>query len=148
MVHILAPTNTAPPVVTGTAQQAQTLRSDNGTWAGSPTAYSYSWQDCSSAGASCTTISGATSSSYTLRSADVGFTIRSRVRATNTSGSAAASSRPTAVVSASGGGAMFGKLAVGGSSANLIGDASAANRTRLLPRLTSPSSALTSWAVP
>lgn len=126
MVHILAPTNTAPPVVTGTARQGQTLHSDNGTWTGSPTAYSYSWQDCSSAGASCTTISGATSPSYALRSADVGFTIRSRVRATSTGGSAAASSQPTAVVSGSAGGGggsgMFGKLTVGGSSANLIGD--------------------------
>ena len=123
MAHILAPANTAPPVLTGTAQQGQTLGSDNGTWTGSPTAYSYAWQDCSSSGTNCTTISGATSSSYTLRSSDVGFTIRSQVRATNTYGSAAASSRQSIVVSASGGGGgVFGKLAVGGSSANVIGD--------------------------
>jgi unsaturated rhamnogalacturonyl hydrolase len=130
MVHILAsantppPANTAPPVVTGAAQEGQTLHTDNGTWTGSPTAYSYAWQDCSSAGANCTTISGATSSSYTLRSSDVGHTIRSQVQATNTAGSAAASSQQTAVVSTGGGsgGGTFGKLAVGGSSANLLGD--------------------------
>ena len=122
--HLLAPANTAPPVLTGTAQQGQSLRSDNGTWTGSPTAYSYTWQDCSSSATNCTTISGATSSSYTLRSSDVGFTIRSQVRATNTYGSAAASSRPTTVVrgGGGGGGGVFGKPAIGSSSANLIGD--------------------------
>jgi len=116
MAHILAPANTAPPVLTGTAQQGQSLRSDNGTWTGSPTGYSYSWQDCNASGTNCTTISGATTPSYTLRSSDVGFTIRSQVRATNTYGSAAASSRPTTVVraSASGGVGAFGKRAVVG----------------------------------
>ena len=35
-------------------------------WTNLPTSYTYAWQDCDTAGNNCTTISGATSSSYTL----------------------------------------------------------------------------------
>lgn len=116
------PANTTLPNVTGSSQQSQTLRTDNGTWTGSPTRYSYAWQDCVSSQANCTTISGATSSSYTLQASDVGHTIRSEVTATNAGGSSTASSQPTAVVSAGAGGPTFGKTAIGASFANLIAD--------------------------
>ena len=49
-VLIEAPVNTVLPLVTGTAQQGQTLSSTNGTWNNSPTGYTYQWQDCNAAG--------------------------------------------------------------------------------------------------
>ena len=49
-------------------------------------------------GNNCTTISGATTSSYTLTAADAGHTIRSVVTASNLLGSGTASSNPTATV--------------------------------------------------
>ena len=95
------PSNTTAPAVSGTAQQGQTLSTTNGSWTGSPTSYTYAWEDCDSSGASCTTITGATQSTYTLASGDVGHTIRSVVTATNAGGSTPASSAATAVVSSS-----------------------------------------------
>ena len=89
---ISLPSNTAVPAVTGTAQQSQVLTTSNGTWSGSPTGYSYQWQDCDSSGNNCTNVSGATSSSYMLASGDVGHTMRAVVTATNSGGSAAATS--------------------------------------------------------
>ena len=59
------------------------------------------WQDCDSSGNNCTNISGATSSSYTLASGDVGHTIRAVVTATNTGGSGPATSAQTAVIAQS-----------------------------------------------
>ena len=96
-----APTNTAVPIVSGTATQGQTLSTSTGSWTGSPApTYAYQWQDCSSTGASCANISGATASSYTLAASDVGHTIVAVVTATNSQGTASASSTATAVVQA------------------------------------------------
>jgi hypothetical protein len=97
-----APANTAVPAVSGTAQQGDTLTTSNGSWSGSPTSYAYAWEDCNSSGASCTKISNATASTYTLASSDVGDTIRSVVTASNASGSGSASSGQTAAVTSSG----------------------------------------------
>ena len=94
------PANTALPVVSGTAQQGQSLSTTNGSWSGNPTSYTYKWQDCNSSGASCAAISGATSSGHTLGAGDVGHTIRSMVTATNGDGSAQVASGTTAVVTA------------------------------------------------
>jgi hypothetical protein len=60
--------------------------------------YSYQWQRCDSGGGSCVPVAGATASSYLLVSGDVGKTMRISVTASNTAGSATASSSPTAVV--------------------------------------------------
>jgi hypothetical protein len=94
------PSNTALPVVTGTATQGQILQDGSGTWTGSPTSFAYQWENCSGGGATCTNIAGATSSSYLLSSTDVGDTIRVLVTATNAAGSGAATSGPTAMVAA------------------------------------------------
>ena len=99
-----APANTAAPAVTGSPSQGSTLTTSNGSWSGRPTSYTYAWQDCDTSGANCATISGATSSSYTLGAGDVGSTIRSLVTAKNAGGSASASSAVTAVVTGSGSG--------------------------------------------
>ncbi len=92
------PGNTAAPAVSGTTTQGQVLSTTNGSWTGSPTGYTYAWQDCDSSGNSCTNISNATSSTYTLQASDVGDTIRSVVAATNAGGSASASSAQTAMI--------------------------------------------------
>ena len=91
--------NTAQPVLTGTAAVNQKLTSTTGSWNGSPTAFSYQWQRCSSAGTGCVNIPGATAGSYTLTSADAGNTVRSTVSATNANGASPyAASATTAVV--------------------------------------------------
>ena len=96
-----APTNTAVPIVSGADTQGQALSTSTGSWSGSPApTYTYQWQDCGSTGASCTNISGATASSYTLAGGDVGRTIVAVVTATNSQGQASASSTATAVVQA------------------------------------------------
>jgi Domain of unknown function (DUF4082) len=94
-----APTNMAAPAVTGTATQGQILSVSTGTWTGSPTGYSYQWQDCS--GASCTNVTGATGNSYTLGAGDVGDTVDAVVTATNAGGSAHATTNKTATVASS-----------------------------------------------
>ncbi|MGN6870631.1 MAG: PKD domain-containing protein [Solirubrobacteraceae bacterium] len=98
-----APSNTAPPVISGTAQQGQTLTVSNGSWSGSPTSYAYQWRDCNSSGAACTNITGATGAAYVAGSADVGHTLLATVTATNSAGTGAASSASTAVVTAAAG---------------------------------------------
>src|SRR5205085_1063699 len=95
------PANTTLPSITGTVQDGQTLTANPGTWSGTtPITYTYQWQRCDAAGASCSNVAGATSPTYVLVSADVGSTMRVSVTASNVAGSAAASSAQTAVVAA------------------------------------------------
>jgi hypothetical protein len=99
----LTPTNTAPPVITDTAgnnppQVGDLLMTTNGTWTNSPTSFTYQWQSCDSSGANCAAIGGATQSSYTAGSGDLGHTIRVHVTASNTSGSDTADSAVTQAV--------------------------------------------------
>jgi hypothetical protein len=94
------PSNSAPPVISGTTQQGQTLSTSNGSWTNSPTSFGYQWQDCNSAGSACANIGGATGSSYTLTAGDVGHTIVVVVTATNAGGSASSTSNATGVVTA------------------------------------------------
>ena len=93
------PVSTSPPVVSGTAMDAQTLSTTNGTWNASATpTFTYQWQRCDAAGSNCVNIAGATSSTYTQVPADVGKTLRSVVTATNVAGSSSQSSAVTSVV--------------------------------------------------
>jgi hypothetical protein len=82
------PVDKSPPTVTGNAAQGQKLTTTTGSWGNSPTAYSYSWQDCDGSGSNCASIGGATSSTYLVQASDAGHTIRSIVAARNSVGSA------------------------------------------------------------
>jgi len=95
-----APTNTAKPSISGTAQVDQTLTANNGAWVGQSTtnAFTYQWQDCDSAGNNCAAIAGATSQTYKVQSGDAGKTIRVVVTDTDSGGSTSATSNQTAVV--------------------------------------------------
>jgi len=109
------PVNTVAPVVSGTASVGATLSTTNGTWTGTPApSFSYQWQRNTS------NISGATSSTYVIQLADVGFTLRCVVTGTNSVGSASANSNSTGTVadlafgSATSGGYYAGRIVVSG----------------------------------
>ena len=96
-----APTNQSLPTITGTPEVGSTLSASSGSWNGStPITYSYQFRRCGPNGGSCASISGANKSTYTLRSADRGSTLRVRVTAKNSEGSAQIESAQTAVVTA------------------------------------------------
>ena len=62
-------------------------------------AFAYQWLRCATAaGADCIPVAGATGPSYVLTFADIGFTMRIQVTATNVEGSTTATSVPTAAV--------------------------------------------------
>jgi hypothetical protein len=95
----VAPENTTPPSISGTPQEGSTLTGTRGQWTNSPTDFNFFWLRCDKNGGSCANINGAGGSrSYKLTSADVGNTIRFRVRATNGTGATNATSVPTAVI--------------------------------------------------
>jgi hypothetical protein len=98
----MAPTNTSPPTISGTAQEGQVLNALPGGWNGTqPITYTYQWQRCDTSGANCAAIAGATSAAYLVTSTDVGTTLRVGVVASNAVGSAVSISSATAVVQAS-----------------------------------------------
>jgi hypothetical protein len=82
-----APVNTAPPAISGTPRVGNTLTTDNGSWTGNPTSFTYQWQRCTSADATtCDDISDATSKAYPVVGADVGSWLRVIVVAHNDAG--------------------------------------------------------------
>jgi prepilin-type N-terminal cleavage/methylation domain-containing protein len=99
---VVAPATSGQPVISGAIAQGQTLSVTLSSYSGSPT-YSYQWQDCNSAGASCSNISsasGGTGATYTLAASDAGSTMRVIVTATNAGGSTSNTSAATSVVPA------------------------------------------------
>jgi hypothetical protein len=85
------PVNSAAPVASGTATVGSTLSCTTGTWTNSPTSYAYQWLQNG------VSISGATSSTYVVATADAGTSIRCLVTATNSSGSGSATSNALAI---------------------------------------------------
>ena len=71
-------------------------------WTGTqPITFTYRWRRCDTAGLKCGNIGGATQTTYMLKKADVGETIRIQVTARNSDGSTVATSAQTAVVQSS-----------------------------------------------
>jgi hypothetical protein len=89
-----------PPVISGSAIVDTTLTSSTGAWSGNPApTFAYQWQKC---GSSCDPIGGATGSSYKIAPGDAGARLRVVVTATNSAGSASATSAETSTVKAAG----------------------------------------------
>ncbi|MBB4230057.1 GDSL-type esterase/lipase family protein [Rhizobium mongolense] len=80
------------PVISGIAQSGSKLTTTFGSWTQSPSGYAYQWK------ADDADLIGATSRSYTLTDAEVGKTITVTVTATNSFGSASATSAATSAV--------------------------------------------------
>jgi len=96
------PTSKTPPKISGTVEVGFTLTATRGTWTGNPTSFHFQWLRCDTTGAACAAIPGATGKSYTPTTTDVGHTLRVRVTARNSSGSATATSAATGMVPPSG----------------------------------------------
>jgi RHS repeat-associated protein len=94
-----SPSSTAPPRISGTDEEGQTLTEEHGSWTGHPTSFTYQWESCNGTGGECAPIEDATSQTYALGPQDVGHTIRVQETASNEAGSSEpATSEPTAVV--------------------------------------------------
>jgi hypothetical protein len=103
LVTLGGPVNQLPPSISGNTTQGQTLTEVHGTWAGSPTGFSYQWESCNAAGNNCSPIVGATSQTYALALSDIGHTVRVAEVAINPNGaSSPATSSTTAMVVAQG----------------------------------------------
>lgn len=96
---VATPTSTAAPVISGEPSEREVLTATDGAWTGpAPITTARQWLRCDVAGNGCLAIQGATAPTYTVTVADVGFTLRVSVSATNPGGTAGSLSAPTAVV--------------------------------------------------
>ncbi len=87
------PANTVLPTLKGAAKVGKKLKAKAGDWTGTKTiTYSYRWQTCNGLGEACTTVSGATTSTYTPGASQGGDTLRVLVTAKNSRGEASATS--------------------------------------------------------
>jgi hypothetical protein len=93
------PFNSALPAISGTARRFDTLSATPGLWTGGVSAFAFQWLRCgTAAGGDCAPVAGATGSSYVLTFADIGFTMRFQVTATNGVGPTTVTSAPSAIV--------------------------------------------------
>jgi hypothetical protein len=76
--------------VTGTARENDALTAEVAGFDGQGVSYEYRWQRCSADGTGCADIGGAIERTYTLRAADVGKRVRSKVLATDHGGTVVA----------------------------------------------------------
>jgi hypothetical protein len=88
---VTGPTHSAPPAITGVAELGAQLTASAGVWTGvGSLTYHYQWYRCDADGAHCMTIRGATKPTYRTARADPGKTLAFTVRATDSTGTAAA----------------------------------------------------------
>jgi hypothetical protein len=93
------PTIAAAPVLSANRKVGVATTTTNGTYNNGATSFTYQWQRCNDAAAtSCAVIGGATTSSYTILTADKGKWIRSGVIGTNHGGSAPINYSATAFI--------------------------------------------------
>jgi hypothetical protein len=93
------PANTTLPTISGTPMEGEVLTEHPGTWTNTPTSFSYQWERCNSKGATCKPISGAVGTTYTLRHADAGATLRVKETAFDAAGpGATAASEQTPII--------------------------------------------------
>jgi len=96
-----SPIEIEPPKVEGDLKEGAKLVANPGTWGGTPPlSYEYQWERCSHLTSACEAIPGATAAAYTLELADVTDSMIVKVTATNSLGTASASSAETPVVGA------------------------------------------------
>ncbi len=97
------PLLSTPPTIVGAPQAGQPLAAVPGTWeGGKPLTFAYQWRLCDAAGATCTSIAGATGESYRPLSTDVGHSLKVIVTATSGTGAATATTIASATVSPAG----------------------------------------------
>ncbi len=96
-VVAVPPVNSSLPKITGTALFGDTLHATTGTWTSSLTSYVYQWQS-SPDGSTWTSISSASTSTYTVQPSDEAHELRVQVTASNPDGPVSADSAPTAAV--------------------------------------------------
>jgi alpha-tubulin suppressor-like RCC1 family protein len=88
------PTNISPPTITdeqgnSTPKVGDTLHAAPGSWSGSPTEYTYHWEDCKPAGTCTSNFLASATSTYKVTEHDLGVTLRVIVTAVNGAGSSA-----------------------------------------------------------
>jgi hypothetical protein len=84
----VVPSNAIAPLILGLTVTGQSVSATSGTWTGTePIGYAYQWELCNAKGEACKELAGATKSSYTIPSGEVGETLRVVVTASNVAGS-------------------------------------------------------------
>ncbi len=98
VVRVKKPKNTVKPSVSGSARVGQVLTESQGSWEGSPTGYSYTWELCNSKGKLCAAIAGASQASYEVPASELGDKLQATVTAQNSAGAATAKAPLTAAI--------------------------------------------------
>jgi prepilin-type N-terminal cleavage/methylation domain-containing protein len=97
-VMSMVPANTSVPAISGQPYGTVTLTASPGSWTNSPTGYGYQWETCTDATMdSCSAISKAYGTTFTVSTSDEGDYIAVVVRASNAYGQSSASSGPTLI---------------------------------------------------
>jgi hypothetical protein len=109
------PANTSAPTISGTPKVGSTLTANDGTWANSPTSFTYQWQRCASDGRSCGDITAGTTKTYVPTTGDAGHALRVVVTAVNADGRSSATSAPTTPVDSANGPTNTVRPAISGS---------------------------------
>lgn len=94
-------TSTTPPVLSGTPQEDKVLTTSDGVWGGaSGVTFAYAWERCPENRPlnECAPIAGASAARYTVKPADIGSQLRSKVTASVGGSSTAAYSTPSGKV--------------------------------------------------
>jgi len=94
----VAPVNRVTPTISGTPIRGQALSVSQGTWANTPTSFSYEWQSCDTAGHGCTALPGATGPTHILGQGEVGRRLLAIVTAANAGGSNAATAAASPII--------------------------------------------------